>query len=694
MLNSCQAIAQPPNQPAYQISLSSCWDGNKHALVRIEASDDATAEHVPSTFVLVLDESGSMGSPAVHHDDSDGSSGLSQLDVVKHASRTIIETLSEHDRLAVVAFSDQARVILPLTFMTSVNKKNANKKIDELLPTFSTNLYDGLLTALEMIRAESTTPANANVMVLTDGMPNVRPPRGELDTLQRYLDSHPAQRAVRISTFGFGYSLMSRLLSDIAREGGSIYSFIPDSSFVGTVFINAVANLLSVAAPRGATLRLEANEGVEIVDCLSGQKFTKTSWGMNVEIPSILYGQAIEVFVQFGSKPQMSDPFHAFVEMSSLEETLETQTKMIGPNDPEYALLKKSEVRGQLINFVKQAELTRDPSVQQDLNRCQSLLTMTKANVSKISNGIDLPEIADIRKDIDGQITEAYSSAAFYDKWGCHYILSLAGSHALQQCINFKDPGIQQYATAKFKIHRDAAEQIFLQLKPPQPSRRATAPVQSMRSYYNSSGPCFAAGNVSLATGETIPISQLRAGHVVRTSHGQATVVCIVETPSVDGMEHLVELDDGVLVTPWHPVRRAVGGKDTEKNKWQFPCVLAEARHRPCQSVYSFVLDGDTSLRIGSYDGIALGHGNKEGGDESIVEHEYLGTERVISDLSKMRGWSAGHVHLPPNPAIRDSKTLRIVGFRHANEADNTNPHPPTTFTMSLQHRCLTLVGR
>lgn len=79
MITPCRAIAQPTDQPPYEVSLSSFWDGNENALVRIEVSDDPSSQHIPSTIVLVLDESGSMALPAVHHDDSDGNSGLSQV---------------------------------------------------------------------------------------------------------------------------------------------------------------------------------------------------------------------------------------------------------------------------------------------------------------------------------------------------------------------------------------------------------------------------------------------------------------------------------------------------------------------------------------------------------------------------------------------------------------------------------------
>ena len=43
--------------------------------------------------------------------------GLSLLDVAKHGVRTIIKTLSDMDRLSLVAFQTNATTILPLTRM-------------------------------------------------------------------------------------------------------------------------------------------------------------------------------------------------------------------------------------------------------------------------------------------------------------------------------------------------------------------------------------------------------------------------------------------------------------------------------------------------------------------------------------------------------------------------------------------------
>jgi len=71
---------------------------------------------------------------------------------------------------------------------------------------------------------------------------------------------------------------------------------------------------------------------------------------------------------------------------------------------------------------------------------------------------------------------------------------SLAGAHRLQLCNNFKDPGVQGYGGKVFDNLRDEADDLFVSLPPPKPSRPhrtsgggAAAPV-SMAAYHNCGG--------------------------------------------------------------------------------------------------------------------------------------------------------------------------------------------------------------
>ena len=94
------------------------------------------------------------------------------------------------------------------------------------------------------------------MLLLTDGMPTVSPPQGDVGAFEAYLEEHPAlEKRFQLHTFGFGYGLDSKLLLELAATGRGAFSFIPDAKIVGTVFVNCVANALSCATQR-ATLHL------------------------------------------------------------------------------------------------------------------------------------------------------------------------------------------------------------------------------------------------------------------------------------------------------------------------------------------------------------------------------------------------------------------------------------------------------
>ena len=79
-------------------------------------------------------------------------------------------------------------------------------------------------------------------MLFTDGQPNRSPPGGEIEALKRLNTKCP------IHTFGFGYNLNSHLLYEMAKISSGMNCFIPDATFVGTVFVNAISNILTTAA--------------------------------------------------------------------------------------------------------------------------------------------------------------------------------------------------------------------------------------------------------------------------------------------------------------------------------------------------------------------------------------------------------------------------------------------------------------
>jgi hypothetical protein len=109
-------------------------------------------------------------------------------------------------------------------------------------------LWDGLQTGLGILsKDQNSAKSISTLFLLTDGCPTEEPPGGHLKALEKLKEETKFTCAV--NTFGFGYKLNSKLLEDISILGNSgSYAFIPDGSFVGTIFVNAISTLLTTAA--------------------------------------------------------------------------------------------------------------------------------------------------------------------------------------------------------------------------------------------------------------------------------------------------------------------------------------------------------------------------------------------------------------------------------------------------------------
>ena len=149
------------------------WD----ICVSIHPESDAN-KRGPAHICCVIDVSGSMGASASVDKAED--SGLSVLDVVKHAVNTIIQVLNSHDHLSIVTFSTNAKVVLDNVQMTDAGKAEATQVVDSLYQDASTNLWAGLLEGMKLL-TDSTSSQNTSLFILTDGVPNMEPSGGHIN---------------------------------------------------------------------------------------------------------------------------------------------------------------------------------------------------------------------------------------------------------------------------------------------------------------------------------------------------------------------------------------------------------------------------------------------------------------------------------------------------------------------------------
>lgn len=635
-------VVPKPLQGSIKVEVQAFDRGATHdVIVTIDAGQGR--QRTPVDIVCVIDISGSMQDEATTTSDKGDKEkhGLSLLDITKHAVSTVINSLGPEDRLALVSYSDKAREELALTAMNVAGQKRADTILKALHTEGSTNLWDGLLKGMDVLGAkprEGRTPA---VFLLTDGQPNVEPPRGHLQMLQRYKEDHKVNYI--INTFGFGYNLNSKLLDELATEGGGAYAFIPEATFVGTCFVNAMSNIL-VTAATDVTLSLENVNGATVASVLGGHPVKSASWGLAANLGSIQFGQkrtiAFSMTVPAGNQPfanvalQYADRLGEVARVEAVgTQRAPADTTSLG-----------HWARGLASSAITTAISMVDKS---GLNAAHAHV----ASVSKSIHGtIKAPDAATVAllKDLDGQVLEALSKQEFFKKWGRHYLPSLCRAHQLQQCNNFKDPGVQVYGGDLFQSLRDIADAVFLKLPPPTPSivkndGTKHAPIANMNVYYNSGAVCFTGDSVALmADGSVKRCDEIVAGDRV---WGGFDVRCVVKTVCVGGTQPLVRLNPLLGITPWHPIYNA--------GKWTFPVHVAETKVEKCAAVYNFLLHSGHIMTIGGVQCATLAHGAK--GD--VREHEYWGSERVVEDLKALAGWRAGYVVIENPTIIRDQVT-------------------------------------
>lgn len=642
---------------------SKTWTtGEDEATVMVSVQPPLGNSATPSDICCVVDVSGSMGSEATVQNEKGDTEvhGLSILDVVKHAVRTIVNILKPTDHLSLVVYSSKAKKIFDLIPMDALGKAKAEKEISSLDPDGNTNLWDGLLTGLEVLRTSSGKGRLGSLLLLTDGQPNEIPPEGHIPALQKYIDKNGL--SCSINTFGFGYSMDSELLKELATHGNGMYAFIPDSGFVGTTFVNATSNILASMA-KNATLSLEPLNGASIPDGgVLGISSQSTSWGALVNLGFLLYEQNRNIVLRL-KIPKDSPKDKPYLQATLKYETIDSAKPLECTIEAKvWDASLDLEVEAQrhrvtAINCIKSAmQLMGSNKISEASKTILNLVTEIKGSASAKSD----KRVQELLKDLEGQVTEAFSKYDFYSKWGKHYLPSLVNAHQLQICNNFKDPGVQLYGGKIFSQIRDLADDIFVKLPPPVPSIKHygstnTAPV-SMSTYYCSGNPCFHGDCVTrMADGSYQKVRFISKGDQVMTPSGKAAeVICVVKTLCVRGVAELVELQGGLVITPYHPVRL--------EGKWHFPCSLGEIKKRPCDAVYSFVLRGDPIMVINEVPCVTLGHNFQE----DVVKHPYFGSQRIIEDLKKMYGWNSGLILLEQGCVIRDSKTGLICGLRQS----------------------------
>ncbi|MBU0938108.1 MAG: VWA domain-containing protein [Gammaproteobacteria bacterium] len=221
---------------------STPWNPNTRLLrIGIKASERAVAELAPANLVFLVDVSGSM-------DRREG------LPLVKSTLKLLVDQLRDQDRVSLVVYAGESRVVLKPT--SGRDKAKIRNAIDQLTAGGSTAGASGIELAYQMAREGFIDQGINRILLATDGDFNVG--ISDFDSLKQ-MAVDQRKSGVSLTTLGFGVdNYNEHLMEQLADAGDGNYAYIDNLREARKVLVEQLSSTLAVVA-RDVKLQVEFN---------------------------------------------------------------------------------------------------------------------------------------------------------------------------------------------------------------------------------------------------------------------------------------------------------------------------------------------------------------------------------------------------------------------------------------------------
>jgi Ca-activated chloride channel family protein len=226
----------------------------------------------PTDMVIILDRSGSMQAEK-------------KIDFAKAAIHDVLAQLTTNDRFALVSFSDNAIVHSPIVAINPANRENLNRIVDTIPADGSTNMSDGLQSALKLLNDNHDNERVKKALLLSDGQANqgITEPQGLASIVQQI-----TKTGAVLSTIGMGLDFNETLMTSLADYGMGHYSYLEQLSGLGAILAKDLTDTRSIYAA-ASTLDVTLSNGVALIDA-GGYPLTQ----VNANTVRITTGQILD----------------------------------------------------------------------------------------------------------------------------------------------------------------------------------------------------------------------------------------------------------------------------------------------------------------------------------------------------------------------------------------------------------------
>jgi uncharacterized protein YegL len=614
---------------------------------------DLSEGHLSQDIVLVIDRSGSMHTH-VEAKDRNGQNlenGLSIQDIVNHSAKTVVQTLDAHSRICIIKFDNVIDIVTPLMYATETNKVQIMTSINSIKPGGQTNIWGAIEKALQILDGREDKSRNSAILMLTDGIPNVSPAQGEVETLKRLRKTK--NFTTPIYTFGFGYNLQPTLLYNLAKYSNGGNAHIPDGNMIATVFCNFIATILcSVVMNLQLHITPKQTNSASFNNLLVGDfayNYDPINQKYVYDIGTVQFQQERNIVLNFEDKLDFTYYYTYTIGGQYYTSTVYNVNADSIANCVNNPSLNSQIYRTTCVEYIRKMinanRINNLLSTQTNYDELVKLLEENKCSTSQ-------PFVDGLLKNIKGDFANIGQvklaiDQKYFRRWGEFYLDQLSRSLNQQIKPNFKDEGCM-FGGEVFEALVDKSSDIFNSLEAPTPSLvvqqnsgnmfyrglnlAPQAPI-SMASYNDPHGGCVDSYcNIAMFDGTSKLLKDVQKFDIIKSIDENnkivgAKVLCVLETLIESGYRNYVSVN-GVLITPWHPIKIGLHGK-TET--WCFPGELFSTFKFPSSSMITLVLENHHVMFINGLKCITLGHNFT---NHSKLIHPYYGTNKVIENLN------------------------------------------------------------
>lgn len=232
-----QGYPLPPAHQAFGITIdgapSPFSETERYSMLRvgIQGYDVPDSERKDASLTFVIDVSGSM--------DMDNRLGL-----VKRSLELLVERLGRNDRVSIVVYGTDARVVLDPT--PGSDKGRILRAIHSLHPEGVTNAEAGLRLGYKMaMRAYNPQGVN-RVILCSDGVANMG--QIEWDAILREVRGY-VEEGILMTSIGFGMDNYNDVLMEqLADNGNGFYAYVDNMDEAERLFIDDLTSTLQTIA--------------------------------------------------------------------------------------------------------------------------------------------------------------------------------------------------------------------------------------------------------------------------------------------------------------------------------------------------------------------------------------------------------------------------------------------------------------